>query len=37
MLAFFIVTAILIAIYGWIHHSWNEKREKELSAQPQGN
>ncbi|KGO48629.1 Major facilitator superfamily domain, general substrate transporter [Penicillium expansum] len=35
MLAFFIVTAILIAIYGWIHHSWNEKREKELSAQPQ--
>lgn len=37
MLAFFVVTAVLIGIYGWIHHTWNQKREKEISTQPQGN
>lgn len=37
MLAFFIVTAVLIGIYGWIHHTWNQKREKEISSQIQGN
>ncbi|KAF7522227.1 hypothetical protein PCG10_007528 [Penicillium crustosum] len=35
MLAFFVVTAVLIGIYGWIHHTWNQKREKEISTQPQ--
>ncbi|PYI00613.1 permease of the major facilitator superfamily [Aspergillus sclerotiicarbonarius CBS 121057] len=33
MLGFFIVTAILIAVYGFLHHVWNQRREKEESIQ----
>lgn len=28
MLAFFVVAAILIGIYGVLHHRWNQRNEK---------
>ncbi|KAJ5635895.1 uncharacterized protein N7484_009208 [Penicillium longicatenatum] len=36
MLAFFIVTAILIGIYGGLHYTWNKKRENREHLQLEG-
>jgi hypothetical protein len=36
MLAFFIVNAILIGLYGLIHYTWNKKREDQDRTQPEG-
>jgi hypothetical protein len=36
MLGFFIVTAILIGIYGTLHHRWNQRNEKHRTASVPG-
>ncbi|OOQ89533.1 vitamin H transporter [Penicillium brasilianum] len=36
MLGFFIVTAILIGIYGTLHHRWNRRNEKQGTASMPG-
>lgn len=33
MVAFFIVTAILIGLYGALHYAWNKKRENQENQQ----